>query len=246
VSNIRQSVEVAVPVRTAYDQWTQFEEFPRFMAGVESVSQLDATHLRWVADVAGHRAEWEAEITEQIPDARIAWTSTDGRETAGLVMFESLDDERTLVTVDFEYEAEGVAETIGSALGIDDRRVKADLERFRELVEAQGEASGAWRGLVREEGAEVHEPDEGASRPQVPPVDEQPPGPGAEPQRAPAEGTLEADRDPESGLRAGAGPQRGFGARDPSGATGTGLDVDTGAAGLGLEEEDRAARERGV
>jgi hypothetical protein len=239
VSTVRQSVEVAVPVRTAYDQWTQFEEFPRFMEGVESVRQLDDTHLRWIADVAGHRAEWDAEITEQIPDARIAWTSIGGRETAGLVMFEALDDDRTLVTVDFEYETDGVAETIGSALGIDDRRVKADLERFRDIVEAQGEASGSWRGEVRVD------PGGGPEPGQVPAVEEQPPGPGAEPQEAPSADVLEAD--PRvSGLRAGGGPDRGLGARDPAGGTGTGVDMDTAAAGLGLDEEDRLARERGV
>ena len=150
MGTIRESVEVAVPVRTAYDQWTQFEEFPRFMAGVESVQQLDPTHLHWVAEVGGRRAEWDAEITEQIPDARIAWRSTSGRETNGLVTFDVLEPSRTLVTVDFEYETEGVTEGLGSALGIDDRHVQADLDRFRELIESQGEATGAWRGEVHQ------------------------------------------------------------------------------------------------
>ena len=168
MGTIRESVEVAVPVRTAYDQWTQFEEFPRFMAGVESVQQLDDTHLHWVAEVGGHRAEWDAEITEQIPDARIAWRSTSGRETNGLVTFDVLEPSRTLVTVDFEYETEGVTEGLGSALGIDDRHVQADLDRFRELIEAQGEATGAWRG-------EVHQ-----GEPRTSLADEIPPGAGAD------------------------------------------------------------------
>jgi hypothetical protein len=234
VSTIRQSVEVDVPVRTAYDQWTQFEEFPRFMAAVDEVRQLDDTHLHWVAEVAGHRAEWDAEITEQIPDARIAWRSTSGRETTGLVTFESLGRERTLVTVDLEYETEGLTEGIGSAIGVDDRQVKADLDRFKELIEAQGEPSGAWRGKVTRSGEADRELPHGT--PRVPPVEEQPPGPGAEPQRSPAVGAIES----------GEGLQRGVAGRDPAGGTGTGADVKTGSEGLGFDGEDAAARERGV
>jgi Polyketide cyclase / dehydrase and lipid transport len=244
VSTIRQSVEVDVPVRTAYDQWTQFEEFPRFMAAVDEVRQLDDTHLHWVAQVAGHRAEWSAEITEQIPDARIAWRSTSGRDTTGLVTFESVDSARTLVTVDFEYETEGLTEGIGSAIGVDDRQVKADLERFKELIEAQGEPSGAWRGKVprsgEADGAMGDEPEH------VPPVDEQPPGPGAEPQRRPAVGSIESGEGLHTGLRAGQGPERGLAGRDPAGGTGTGAEVATGSDALGLDDEDAAARRRGV
>ncbi len=238
MSTIRQSVEVDVPVRAAYDQWTPFEEFPRFMAAVEAGHQLDDTHLRWVAEVAGHRAEWDAEITEQIPDARIAWRSTSGRETAGLVTFESLDRARTLVTVDFEYETESLTENIGSAVGVDDRQVKADLERFKDLIEAQGEPSGAWRGKVTRSGEVENGMGDEAER--VPPVEEQPPGPGAEPQRSPAVGAI------ESGEGLGGGPGRGLAGRDPAGGTGTGADVATGRDALGMKGEDAAARERGV
>ena len=234
MGTIRESVEVAVPVRTAYDQWTQFEQFPRFMAGVESVHQLDDTHLHWVAEVGGHRAEWDAEITEQIPDARIAWRSTSGRETNGLVTFDALEPARTLVTVDFEYETEGVTEGLGSVLGIDDRHVKADLERFRELIETQGEATGAWRG-------EVHQ-----GEPRARLADEIPPGPGAEAQTAPAVGSIESGDGIRQTRGGEAAPDPGMAARDPAGGSGTGTDLRTGEAGLGFEQEDAAARERGV
>jgi uncharacterized membrane protein len=146
--SIEQSIEVDVPVRTAYDQWTQFEEFPRFMEGVEEVRQIDDTHLHWVAEVGGHREEWDAEITEQHPDERIAWTSTSGKRNAGVVTFHRLDDTRSKVMLQLDWDAEGMTEKIGSALGRDDRAVKGDLERFKELIEGRGTASGAWRGEV--------------------------------------------------------------------------------------------------
>ncbi|MGH3005773.1 MAG: SRPBCC family protein [Gaiellaceae bacterium] len=150
MSRIEESIEVEVPVSTAYNQWTQFEEFPRFMEGVESVTQIDDTHLRWVAKVGGSRHEWEAEISEQRPDERVAWHATDGKSNAGVVTFHRLDEGRTKVMVQMDYEPEGLKESLGSALGSDQRRVKADLERFKELIEGRGAESGAWRGEVEQ------------------------------------------------------------------------------------------------
>jgi uncharacterized membrane protein len=148
MSRIEASIEVDVPVSTAYNQWTQFEEFPRFMDSVESVTQVDDTHLRWVASVGGSRHEWMAEISEQRPDERVAWHATDGKANAGVVTFHRLDEGRTKVMVQMDYEPEGLKESLGSALGSDERRVKADLDRFKELVESRGAESGAWRGEV--------------------------------------------------------------------------------------------------
>jgi uncharacterized membrane protein len=146
--SIEQSVEVNVPVSTAYDQWTQFEEFPQFMDGVKEVRQLDDTHLHWVAEIGGHTEEWDAEITEQKPDERIAWKATNGKQNAGVVTFHRLDDGRSKIMLQLDWEAEGMVEKLGSAVGEDDRKVKSDLERFKELVESRGTASGAWRGPV--------------------------------------------------------------------------------------------------
>ena len=148
MAEINESIEVNVPVSTAYNQWTQFEDFPQFMEGVQSVAQTDDTHLHWVAEVAGKRHEWDAEITEQVPDRRIAWQSVDGKGISGIVSFEPLGSDRTRIDVDMSWEAEGLVESLGSALGIDNRRVQADLERFKELIESQGVESGAWRGEV--------------------------------------------------------------------------------------------------
>ncbi|MBA2476353.1 MAG: SRPBCC family protein [Actinobacteria bacterium] len=150
MAEVDESVEVDVPVSTAYNQWTQFEEFPRFMQGVESVRQIDDTHLHWIAKIAGKQHEWDAEITYQDPDSRIAWRATDGKRNTGSVRFEALDGERTRVRVRMTWEAEGPAEALGEALGVDDRGVKSDLERFKELVESRGSETGAWRGEVRE------------------------------------------------------------------------------------------------
>ena len=148
--SIEKSVEVDVPVSTAYNQWTQFEEFPSFMNGVEAVKQLDETHLHWVASIGGHREEWDAEITEQIPDERVAWKATSGKGNAGVVTFHQLDDNRTKVMLQLDWESEGMVEALGALLGRDDRAVKGDLERFKELVEKQGSESGAWRGEVKQ------------------------------------------------------------------------------------------------
>lgn len=150
MAKIEHSIDIEVPVRQAYDQWTQFEDFPRFMDGVESVRQIDDTHLHWVATIAGKRQEWDAEITEQTPDQRIAWTSITGDPNGGAVDFHRLADERTRVTLTMDVEPQGVIETIGTALGFPSGQVKGDLERFKEFIEARGTATGAWRGEVEQ------------------------------------------------------------------------------------------------
>jgi uncharacterized membrane protein len=153
MSTIEESVEVKVPVRVAYNQWTQFEEFPRFMEGVERVEQLDDRRLHWVAEIGGKRNEWDAEISEQRPDERVAWHSTTGAKNAGAVTFHRLSDERTKVMVQLEYEPEGPVETTGDALGIVERRARGDLKRFKEFIEARGHETGAWRGQIDPPGA---------------------------------------------------------------------------------------------
>jgi uncharacterized membrane protein len=150
MARVEESIEINVPVSTAYNQWTQFEEFPEFMEGVESVKQIDDTHLRWVAEIGGKRHEWEAEITEQKPDKKVAWRAHEGHYNSGTVTFEPLDQNRTRINVVMEYETEGMVESLGSALGADSRRVKGDLERFKELVESRGAETGAWRGEVEQ------------------------------------------------------------------------------------------------
>jgi uncharacterized membrane protein len=145
-----EQIEVEVPVSEAYNQWTQFEQFPQFMEGVEEVRQLDDTLLHWAAKVGGKRAEWDAKIVEQEPDRRITWESADGKKTRGTVSFEDAGDGRTLIHLSMSYQAEGPLERAGSAAGLDARRVRGDLERFKELIESQGFASGAWRGEIHE------------------------------------------------------------------------------------------------
>jgi uncharacterized membrane protein len=148
MSTIEQSIDVAVPVRTAYNQWTQFEDFPRFMEGVEEVRQLDDTHLRWRTKVGGREQEFDAEITEQRPDERIAWNATRGADQAGVVTFHRVDDAQTRIMLQLEAEPDGAVEKAGDALGVLKRRVKGDLERFKEMIEARGAETGAWRGEV--------------------------------------------------------------------------------------------------
>ena len=148
MSTIEESIDIDVPVRTAYDQWTQFEEFPSFMEGVESVTQLDDTHLHWVAEIAGARREWDAVITEQHPDLRIAWQATSGTKNAGVVTFHRLDESKTRVMLQLEVDPEGFVEGVGYALGFVRRRAMGDLERFKDLIERRGAASGGWRGDV--------------------------------------------------------------------------------------------------
>ena len=148
MATIEQSIDVHVPVRVADDQWTQFEEFPRFMEGVESITQLDDKRLHWVASIAGKREEWDAEITEQTPDQRIAWTNTSGATNAGVVTFHHLTDDTTRVMLQLDYAPEGLVEHVGSALGFVERRVTGDLERFKQFIEARGQETGAWRGEI--------------------------------------------------------------------------------------------------
>jgi uncharacterized membrane protein len=148
MAEITESIDVAVPVSTAYNQWTQFEEFPRFMGGVQSVQQLDDTHLRWIAEIGGKQEEWEAEITEQHPEERVAWKAIGGKGNAGVVTFHRLNDEQTRVTVQMDWQPDGVIENVGTALGLDDRQVSKDLDRFKGLIESRGRESGAWRGEV--------------------------------------------------------------------------------------------------
>ena len=148
MASVVESIDVKVPVSTAYNQWTQFEEFPRFMEGVKSVTQIDDTHLHWVAEVAGKEKEWDAEISEQHPDERIAWRATSGAENAGVVTFHRIDDQTTRVTLQLDADPEGLVENVGTALGFLDRRVKGDLKRFEEYLESKGTESGAWRGDV--------------------------------------------------------------------------------------------------
>jgi uncharacterized membrane protein len=148
MSKIQKTIEVDVPVATAYNQWTQFEEFPKFMDGVEEVRQLDDTHLQWVASIGGKRNEWKSEITEQKPDQRVAWRSTEGKDNTGVVTFEPLGEKRTKVMVELNFAPEGIVEKVGSAVGADDRRVEGDLGRFKEMIESRVRETGEWRGKV--------------------------------------------------------------------------------------------------
>jgi uncharacterized membrane protein len=150
VAEVTESVEVDVPVRTAYNQWTQFEQFPQFMDGVKQVEQLDDTRLHWVAEIAGRRKEWDAQITEQLPDERVAWTSTTGARNAGVVTFHRLEDARTRVTLQMDVEPEGPIESAGAAMGALQAQVRGDLERFKKYIEERGQETGAWRGEVRQ------------------------------------------------------------------------------------------------
>ena len=154
MARVEHSIDVQVPVRTAYDQWTQFEEFPRFMEKVEAVKQLDDKRLHWKAALAGKHEEWDAVITEQKPDERIAWTSTTGAKNAGVVTFHYIDPNTTRVMLQLEYEPEGAVETVGSALGIPQRQIEGDMQRFKEFIEARGSETGAWRGEIRNPAAE--------------------------------------------------------------------------------------------
>ena len=148
MASVVESIDVNVPLSTAYNQWTQFEDFPHFMEGVKSVKQLDDTHLHWVAEIAGKEEEWDAEISEQDPDERVAWHSTSGTKNAGVVTFHRIDDNTTRVTLQLDVEPEGLVESVGTALGLLDRRVKGDLERFRDFIQGRGTETGAWRGDV--------------------------------------------------------------------------------------------------
>lgn len=150
MASVTKTIEVNVPVRTAYNQWTQFESFPQFMEGVEEVRQLDDQHLHWRARVGSKEQEWDAEITEQVPDTRVAWHSTSGDMNAGVVDFHYLDGDKTQVSLRLDYEPQGALENIGSALGFLDRRVQGDLDRFKEFIEGRGSETGGWRGTIQD------------------------------------------------------------------------------------------------
>ncbi|MCI0747471.1 MAG: SRPBCC family protein [Verrucomicrobia subdivision 3 bacterium] len=148
METIEKSIEVDAPISTVYNQWTQFEEFPRFMEGVKEVRQLDEKRLHWVAEVAGKRKEWDAEIFEQTPDQRIAWRSTVGARNSGQVSFQPIANNATRIALKLNYDPEGATESIGDALGVVGRRVEGDLKRFKEFIQARQHETGAWRGEI--------------------------------------------------------------------------------------------------
>ncbi|GAA3686142.1 hypothetical protein GCM10023081_24400 [Arthrobacter ginkgonis] len=149
-TKVEKQVLVNVPLSTAYNQWTQFEDFPHFMGGVKSVTQLGDDRLEWVAEVAGVRRKWEARILEQVPDSKVAWAATEGATNAGSVTFEDVGGGQTSVRLTLEYEPEGLVEKIGDKLHVIEHRVEADLKKFKEFIESEGYATGAWRGSVNE------------------------------------------------------------------------------------------------
>ena len=148
MSVVEKSIEVELPVSTVYNQWTQFEEFPQFMEGVEQVTQLDDTRLHWVAEIAGAKREWDAEIVDQEPDQRIAWRSIDGAGNGGIVTFQPTGAAATRVNLQMEFEPEGLAETIGDKLGFVSKQAEGDLKRFKSFMEERGGETGAWRDEV--------------------------------------------------------------------------------------------------
>lgn len=149
MSTVQKSIDINAPVTSVYNQWTQFEDFPAFMEGIKEVRQLDDSHLHWCAEVAGKDVEWDAEITEQIPDQCIAWRSTDGAMNAGVVSFHKLSDGSTRVMLQMDYDPEGMVENAGDMVGMLSHRVEGDLERFKEFLEARGGETGGWRGTIR-------------------------------------------------------------------------------------------------
>jgi uncharacterized membrane protein len=157
-TKVEESLLVNVPVDTAYNQWTQFEDFPQFMSGVESVKQLSDDRLEWIAKIAGVRRQWQTKILEQVPDRKIAWAAAEGATNAGAVTFEDIGGGQTRVNLTLEYEPEGLIENVGDKLNIVENRAEADLERFKEFIESERYATGAWRGSVNE-GADVGTPD---------------------------------------------------------------------------------------
>lgn len=150
MSTVQETIDVDVPVHTAYNQWTQFERFPEFMDGVERVEQRTDRLTYWVTRIGGVSREFEAAIVEQEPDRRIAWQSVEGPRQRGTVLFEPLSGVQTRLTLRMEYEPDGVAEQVGDLLGVVERRVRGDLERFKEFIEAEGVETGAWRGEIHE------------------------------------------------------------------------------------------------
>lgn len=148
MESIEKSIEVNAPITAVYNQWTQFEEFPHFMKGVEEVQQMGNKRLHWKAEIGGKTKEWDAEIFEQIPDQRIAWRSITGSKNSGMVNFSPVGADSTRVTLSLNYEPEGAMEKMGDAIGMVSGRVKGDLERFKEFIEARGRETGGWRGKI--------------------------------------------------------------------------------------------------
>lgn len=148
MTTVEESIDVDVPIATVYNQWTQFESFPQFMDGVESIHQIDDTHTHWKTKVGGIEREYDTEITEQHPEERVAWRSTDGTTNAGVVTFHKIAADKTRLMVQIDWAPSGLLEKAGAVLGVDDHRVKADLKRFKAFIEAQGTETGAWRGDV--------------------------------------------------------------------------------------------------
>lgn len=151
-STVADRIEVECPISTVYNQWTQFEEFPRFMEGVESVRQLDDRTLHWIASIGGVTREWDARIVDQEPDQRIAWEATTGATNRGVVTFRPVDATRTEVNLELEFEGEGIVEKVGEKLGLVEGQAKADLERFKTFIEARQVETGGWRGEVDQTG----------------------------------------------------------------------------------------------
>ncbi len=149
MTRVEKTIEIERPVRTVYDQWTQFEEFPRFMEGVEEVRQLDDRHLHWRARIGGKVEEWDAEIVQQTPDELISWRNTRGAVSRGVVLFRPLDGERTELALALDFEPQGPVEKAGDAVGLVSRRVEGDLERFKRFIEERATETGAWRGSLR-------------------------------------------------------------------------------------------------
>jgi len=177
MTTIEKSVDVAAPVRTAYNQWTQFESFPAFMDGVERITQETPTRTHWRTVIGGVIREFDAEITEQHPDERIAWHSVDGPAHAGVVTFHRLDDSTTRVHLQMEYAPETLTEKAGAALGMVGHRIQGDLDRFKEFIEAHGTETGAWRGDVdrpAQDGEHSPAARGGTSGRSIPPVDADP------------------------------------------------------------------------
>uniref|UniRef100_A0A7L6BAE9 SRPBCC family protein n=1 Tax=Micromonospora robiginosa TaxID=2749844 RepID=A0A7L6BAE9_9ACTN len=184
---VEKSIDVDVPVSTAYNQWTQFEDFPRFMGGVREVRQLDDRRMHWVAEIAGVQREWDATIVEQVPDRTVAWAATAGTPNAGMVRFAPIDAHRTQVQLLLEYEPEGLVEQAGEKLNLVDRQAESDLERFKDFIEGRQVESGGWRGTIAPGG--IPDPSAGADLPDPAArhraeTDEEPP-PETEPEYAP-------------------------------------------------------------
>lgn len=153
MSTVTESIDVDVPIKTVYDQWTQFESFPQFMEGVEEIRQIDDTHNHWVIKIAGVTREFDATITEQHPEERVAWRADDGPNHAGVVTFHRIDDNQTRVTAQMDIDPEGFVENVADKAGILDRRVKGDMKKFKEFIESRDSATGSWRGDVDRPGS---------------------------------------------------------------------------------------------